>query len=403
MHSPSSQNVPRDATILVTSTLTVLAVTGISAALPTLYHEFEEAPDAALLVRLVLTIPALFIMIGAPLAGTLIDRYGRIWLLTASIILFAIAGAAPMLARSLSEMLVARAVLGLAVAGLMTTLTTLIADFYDGPARSRLLGYQQAAMGLGGAIFVAAGGALTAFGSRAPFLLHLIALAILPFVLRYVPEPPIASWTARTSTGPDTGLDRAGVILVAGICALGFLLQVSYNSLPIQLPFYLPEVTGATAAEAGLAISGLVLSYSAAALAAGSLGGRFRMASLLAGGYVLGGGAFLLVWRADGWSAFIPGLILIGAGFGLVLPTLSAAVTTAAPPALRGRIVGAYSTSMFFGQFVSPLLLQPVIDRVGTSAAFGLIGAILLLTGVTIWLGGRRALRRSVATVLRPP
>jgi MFS family permease len=64
----------RKATLLVASTLTVMAGAIIAPALPQISKEFSDVPGAELLSRLVLTLPALFMGILAPLAGYFTDK-----------------------------------------------------------------------------------------------------------------------------------------------------------------------------------------------------------------------------------------------------------------------------------------------------------------------------------------
>ena len=65
------------ATVLLASTTTVMAAVRIAPALPGMEDHFSDVPNVDLLVRLVLTFPALFIVIGAPMAGYVVDRWGR--------------------------------------------------------------------------------------------------------------------------------------------------------------------------------------------------------------------------------------------------------------------------------------------------------------------------------------
>jgi MFS family permease len=67
----------RKATLLIGSTLTVMAGAIVAPALPQISREFADVPGIELLSRLVLTLPALFMGILAPLAGYLTDRAGR--------------------------------------------------------------------------------------------------------------------------------------------------------------------------------------------------------------------------------------------------------------------------------------------------------------------------------------
>ena len=123
-------------TLLLASTLTVMAGATIAPGLPAMKAAFAAEENADFLVRLVLTLPALFIVLGAPLAGFLIDRFGRKRLLLFSAILYAAAGSSGFFLNSLMLILIGRALLGFAVAGIMTSVTTLIADYFTGVARA---------------------------------------------------------------------------------------------------------------------------------------------------------------------------------------------------------------------------------------------------------------------------
>ena len=65
------------ATLLIASLFTVMAAATIAPALPAMQAHFADVENVEVLVRLVLTLPALFIVIGAPIAGYLIDKLGR--------------------------------------------------------------------------------------------------------------------------------------------------------------------------------------------------------------------------------------------------------------------------------------------------------------------------------------
>ena len=79
-------------TVLLVSSLTIMSVITISPALPAMSADFEHIPNGQFIVQMVLTIPALFISLTSPLAGILIDRFGRLKLLYLAMVLYAIAG-----------------------------------------------------------------------------------------------------------------------------------------------------------------------------------------------------------------------------------------------------------------------------------------------------------------------
>lgn len=104
--------------------MTVMAAATLAPALPEMNRFFQDVPNAEFWVKLVLTMPALLIAIGAPFAGFLLDRWGRKPVLIAGLILYGLAGTSGFLPGSLFGILVGRALLGLAVAGVMSGFTT---------------------------------------------------------------------------------------------------------------------------------------------------------------------------------------------------------------------------------------------------------------------------------------
>ncbi|MFN3227428.1 MAG: MFS transporter, partial [Hyphomicrobiales bacterium] len=153
----AAASAPRAATLwalLLASSLTVMAGATIAPALPQIEATFAGTPHMELLTRLVLTVTAIFTVVGSPLAGLFVDRFGRKPLLIVGLVLYAVAGTSGLYVDSLVGLLVGRAVLGLAVACNMTAATTLFADLYSGSERAKALGRQSAFMGIGGVAFL---------------------------------------------------------------------------------------------------------------------------------------------------------------------------------------------------------------------------------------------------------
>lgn len=142
----SSNAIPVQLTLLIVSTLTVMSNATISPSLPVMREHFSNVENSHYLVRLVLTIPSLCVAIAAPGAGILVDRLGRKRLLAAGLVLYGLAGSSGLWLNSISLILVGRSFLGLSVAAIMISATTLIADYYSGAIRTRFLGWQSAAM-----------------------------------------------------------------------------------------------------------------------------------------------------------------------------------------------------------------------------------------------------------------
>lgn len=254
MSNSNSHSFLTKSTLLLVSTLTVMAGATIAPSLPAMQSHFQSVSNAALWVRLVLTLPALFIVVGCLIAGVVVDRFGRKPLLLAATALYGLAGASGYILDSLFHILVGRAFLGFAVAGIMVAATTLIADYYSGQTRAAFLGLQAAFMGLGGVIFLSLGGFLADQNWRNPFLIYLFAWVLLLPSVWAISEPQRAlnppNQTNATNSRPAFPLK-----LLAFIYGVALLTQLIFYLIPVQLPFYLQELANANATQSGLAIA----------------------------------------------------------------------------------------------------------------------------------------------------
>lgn len=368
-------------TLLVTNTLNVMAGVIIAPALPAMARFFIDVPNAGFLVRLVLTLPALCIAFGAPLAGAIIDRFGRKGLLAASVALYGVAGGAGVIVSSLFLLLVSRAVLGLTVAGIQTCVMTLAADYYCGQQRARLIGLLTAFGALGGTVFLSLGGFLAEISWRSPFFLYLVSFVVLPFIIIVLYEPP-----QRRAHAKGAGDESADVPFPLGLVTFIYvtivLIQAAFYMIPVQLPFYLESMLAASASQSGLAIAGIMLCYAIVSASFGWIRRRLGRVSILIIGAALTSVGYILIGMAAGWTLVISGLILSGAGLGLNVPNLNVWLADEVPEALRGRLLGGFTTSFFIGHFVSPFISQPLAEWAGMSGMYWITGlALLALVG----------------------
>lgn len=387
------------ATLLVTGTLTVMAGATVAPALPAMQAFFADVPNVEFLVRLVLTMPALTIVMGAPIAGAIVDRYGRKRLLVFSALLYGVAGSSGYLLDSLVAVLLGRALLGLAVAGIMTTVTTLIADYFIGPARAQFLGWQASFSGLGGVVFLTLGGFLADMDWHSPFLIYLMAFLMLPFILFVLYEPPRNQAMKRH---PEAESDDAPLVLPTRLLGLIYttmaFTQVVFYLLPVQLPFYLETLLGASAFQSGLAVAALSLCFATGSFTFGWINRYLGHLSLIAVGFTITGIGYLIVMVGQSWVLILLGLALSGFGLGWIVPNLNVWVANSVPEALRGRALGGVTTALFLGQFLSPIVLQPVLTRFGDNGTFAVVGGAALSVALLFFLG-RKAIANFVKSV----
>jgi MFS family permease len=385
------------AVLVYAGSLTIMAAAIISPALPRIREAFAGTPDLSLLTGLVLTLPALFIALGAPVAGALADRVGRLRVLTGAALLYALAGAAPLVLDSLATVLASRAVLGLAVAGLFVAGTTLVTDYYTGATRQRMLGLQGSLATASGVVFLPLAGLLAGVSWRGPFVLYLVSLGLLPAVALVLREPSGSAGGAGTPGGLDAG--GAGTRALVGVVGLALVGMLAFYTLPVQIPFYVERVSGG-----GTALAGGVLA--AAMLAGGVVAAGYRTVRAALGAewtlvatFVTMAAGFVLLGSAGSLPALVAGVVVVGGAQGLLVPNLNAIAAATVSNERRGRALSLVVTGLFLGQFCSALASG------GAVAAFDIrtmyLGAGLLLALVAAVCGWTAA--TASVTDDRPP
>ena len=416
------------AALLGTNALIVIASTAAAPTLPELARVFAATPQVDRLIPLVLTLSPLAIALSGPVVGLVLDRWGRRRVLVFGTVLYGLAGASAALAQGLEHILVTRVLLGIAVACLLTGTTTVIADAYGPADRARVLSVQMAIVGVVGTGFVTVSGVLSEVDWRAPFLLYLAALPLVPLVgvavrdrkpslsARPVPDGPTVALPEAAASlplgsepisvaAPDVTIERRGPRLPSGplwLLVPTFYLvmgtgQVVNYLAAVHLPFHLELQFGLGGNVAGLAIGLTTLSYALGAAVSAGLGrrcapvtvGAIAAATIAAGYLAMGYGVA---------SVVLPGAFVSGLGFGFLVPSLLVWLAAVAPERVRGRLFGGMTTALFLGQFLSPLLWQPLIAGMGRGMSFAVAGwsascVTLFLTGTALhrrW-GVRRA------------
>ena len=375
--------------LLLAASLTILSNATISPALPGIEAWFAETPDAALLTRLLVTAPSLTVALFAPFAGMAVDRYGRRPFLLAGVVLFGLSGSAGLILPDLHMLLASRLLLGLALAMLMTAQAALVGDLFEGAARGRFMGFQMAATNFGGFVFVAFAGWLAGVNVFLVFALYGVGLLYLPFLWRAIPatRPP----RNVRAAGSDGEGDAAGpwVLQLAFLVLLAGVTFVLFYVVPTQVPFHLARIGHGDPAAAGLVVATVPLAAGCAAFAFGALRRRMGPGGTPALGFAVMGAGFLLLSAAVLLPAMAAAVALIGCGFGLVLPGFIASALDVAPPARRGLASGAMTTSIFLGQFISPLAMQPAVEAIGYVDAFRIAALVLAALSVTVLVGLR--------------
>jgi len=368
--------------LLLSSSLILLAGAGLTTAMPAMMREFETVPGGQFWVSMILTLPALFVVLGGPVIGYLTDKFGRKPVLAISILLGGISGCAAVFLESISAILATRALVGLATAGAMTATNALIADYFDGQERVNFMGLRSAVMGICGVIFLPLGGFLASIEWHLTFLAYLPIILLFPLALIFIHEPKGIIHDDGSVKGLKLAISPSIIYILASI----FFFQFVVLSIPVFSAYYLEQLVNASS------------------MALGWVGAAFGFMSFLGGYYyerlsrriayreltlavcLLAGAGFLIFAAAGGWLLIILGEIIIGFSMGLINSILPTWLADEVSQHVRGRANGIFVTMMFLGQFSTSLIYTPIITA--TSYPFGYVfGAIvIIITGLAALL-----------------
>lgn len=367
--------------LLLGSCLPVLGAVLLAPVLPRMQAHFADVPGSAVLVPVVLTLPALMIALLAPFAGVIADRLGRKPLLLASMLLYVLCGVLPLWLDSLPAIVLSRAGIGLAEAGIMTCCTTLMGDYYSGAKRERLFALQMVATSLSAAVFIALGGFLGQDDWRTPFALYAVGLIFLPLMAWKLwepqarPQPELPTQPMPAGTFPWRALAPLyGLSLLAGLSLFIVPVQAGYllNLLHVDAPEQIGMTMGAN--QLGVLIGALSFRLFS--------GMRGQYMLLIA--YVLAGIGGLLMAGALTHVQVVVAVTINGLGIGLMLPTLITWIMAQVNFHQRGRAAGCFTAAIFAGEFISPLVVLGMTGGVVTALphALAIVGGVQLLVAV---------------------
>lgn len=369
------------AVLLLSSAMTVMAGAVISPALPEISRHFS-ADNANVLTKLILTMPALTIALCAPLAGHLSDLFGRKKLLVYSLFLYGLSGFSGFFLDDLFLLLASRAVLGISVGGIMSAATALVGDLFSGNERAEFIGLQSGFMYIGGIVLVLLGGFLAEISWKAPFLAYLSAFAVFILAIIGLSKPNHGS-NSSEMVDLEKSL-RVPYLAVGLIYLLVFLLMIFYYMVLVQLPFILQDRFGVGSAVTGLAISVAAFAGAVSSLSFPLLKRRLSYRSIYVLGFGFVAAGYVLIGNFFGFTYILAGLALAGFGNGMLMPNGSFWLMEVAPEQIRGKAVGGFTGMIFLGQFLSPILMAPVVSLFSLDGAF-LASAVFLLA-VAIFL-----------------
>lgn len=343
--------------ILSLSLLTVMAGAAVAPALSTIRAYFSDVDQT--LTQMIISIPALFIVIMSPIFPKLCAKYRSRDLLMVGLLLYVVGGCAAGLFSNIYIVLIFRAAVGVGVGIIMPLSTGLLSFYYTRDKQDVLMGYSSAMNQMGGVIATLAAGLLASVSWRLSFLVYLMGLISIVLCLLFMPNERI---------GGNSGKKEGGVF------AKYYTFVIAMFLLMFTFFIYPAEFAIETSAE------GIIPQHFIAVIMAGMdfiafLGGlsfapikkragnttKFIAPILFAIGYAL-------LWLVGGWVGALAGSVFVGFANGLGIPFIISTASQQAGKSAAMTVMPMLSMALYLAQFATPLLLSFITGIVGETA-----------------------------------
>ncbi|MCG8317962.1 MAG: MFS transporter [Cytophagales bacterium] len=368
-------------TLLFLSILTIMAAAIVAPSIPAIARFFKQTPHADLLSKLVISLPTLFIAVTAPIVGRYIDKHGRLKLLYAGLVLYACSGMSGFYLNNIYHILTGRALLGVSIGITMTITITLVGDYFKGEERKDFIGLQTAFIGFAGVTFLIVAGVLADISWRLPFLLYLASIASIPLIINALNEPS----RTYSATGSITGESS---LLIRIIFVNAIILMILFYIVPTQLPFLLYEIGIDKNTLSGTALAVNALGMIISSLFYSGLKGHVHFPYIYTIAFFLMATGYFMTGMTHSFFVILMAMFFARLGFGLLMANTNLWIMELSRQELRGKNIGMLTTCLFLGQFLSPIIFEPLVTRFGVSFLFTFTAAsmVFISTGF-LWLG----------------
>lgn len=371
--------------ILSLSLLTVMAGAAVAPALGVIQAHFADTDQ--LFVQMVISVPALFIVITNFIFPKLCKVFGARTLVLMGLLLYTVGGCAAGLFDNIFAVLVTRALVGIGVGIIMPLSTGLLSYYYRPEQQVGLMGYSSAMNQMGGVIATLLSGLLANISWRVSFLVYLMGLISIVLCLFFLPndritqEAPAKEDRGKKEASGGAGVFRSNIVYILAM----FLLMSAFFIYPAN--FALETVSEGIIPQNYIAV--IMAGMDFIAFCGGLL---FVRAKMLLGGktkflaplcFLIG---YLLLALLGGWAGTLLGSIFVGFANGAGIPFIMSEASMKAGKAAATTVMPLISAALYLAQFVSPMLMSVVTAIFGgTVAHLPYFFAIVLSVLFVLW------------------
>ena len=386
--------------VLAVSLTGVMGVSLISPVLPELRNAFGVTDSQVGLVITFYTLPGALL---APFAGLAADRFGRRRVIIPLLFIFGIAGAGIAFTESFRAVLALRFFQGIGASVLVTLAVTLIGDLWEGNRRAAAMGANGSVIASGAALYPFLGGLLATIRWNLPFVFFGVSILLGLIALVVLEEPD----TGRTASFRDYLAEIRSTIFSPKILAINasilLVFLLFYGAILTAMPLLLSDEFALGTDAIGILLSLVAIASGTISLLYGHIARRWGPFQLISIGFLCYGVGMVGIWAAQSVLLIGVWLLLFGAGFGFVMPSIDLAIAKIAPEDLRAGTMGVRTSMLRIGQTAGPLVFTIGAEAWFRTTVVGYRTLVLVsgLLSVAIGVGAYGFLRYKSQKILR--
>lgn len=347
--------IPLTALVAIWSISAIISLPGLAIS-PILEDLDKIFPSASELeVEMLESLPSLMIIPFMLLSGRWSVRGNKIRLLVIGSAIFLISGIGSLLSRSLVELIVLGAIMGIGAGIIIPLSTGFVVDYFTGDYRIKQLGISSAVNNL------ALVGATSLTGyladiewhfAFAVYLLPAVTLILIPALSHTRPEPEPPQGAQRRQQGLN-GRIIVGLML--------FYFIITYASLVVTFnTSYLASEGGMSSSKSGLLISLFFLAIMAPGFVLNGIMNLLGKATNLWSLLVMGVGLLVMSLPHPSFFKLAVGAILTGLGYGVMQPLIYDKAATNSPPHLSTLALSLVMVVNYLAILVAPFIIDGI-------------------------------------------
>ena len=334
-----------------------MAGAAIAPALNIIRLHFSYVPH--LLVQLIVSSPALFIILTNLFFLRISRRYGSRTIAITGLLLYVVAGTGCYFTDNIYTLLFMRALLGVSVGLVMPLSTGLLAYYFSPEQQAGLMGLSAAMNQMGGVIATLLAGLLANIAWNYAFLVYLLGLIALAMVWCWLPDAKLSSETKRGKAFEPRQLLKYHPSVMGML-----LLMMIFFIYPTNFAIITSRLTVLSSTVITIIMVGLDVVAFFVGLAFGGVMHRFRLSvKYFAPLSFLMGYVFLLLPEKQTPYSIIYiclGSAFIGIATGIGVPYLNTIASIKGGRNSATTVMPLLSAALYLGQFVSPLVVLPL-------------------------------------------